>query len=256
MEPIEQNLTSPTPITNANNQKSDKGLKIVVAIACVLAVCGVAFGIFELLQNSKKDSQISDLKAKVENIQTPAQEIPGTNLEPISGEPASNLSFKNSIILSEGANVFSVQFVSDNHYTNRRSIRISISDGAISSCTVVEPSASGSGTVSAGDCQVSGLSGKISMVSKMGSTQMTWPYIAFLLEDGSVEYISATDLTDNFSATVKGKLNFGEKSPVINIIDSVAATRTDQEAGGYQTTVFCHFDGSYTFFDDSLLAES
>jgi len=57
---MEQNA-SVAPVAD-NKQKSGNGLKIVTAIACVVAVCGIGFGVYGMMQVSNKDSQISNLK--------------------------------------------------------------------------------------------------------------------------------------------------------------------------------------------------
>ena len=62
-----QNTDTGIPVvpTVGNNQNSRNGLKITTAIACVVAVCGVGFGVYGMVQNSQKDNQISDLKIQI-----------------------------------------------------------------------------------------------------------------------------------------------------------------------------------------------
>lgn len=65
---MEQNTDTGAPITPAvdnNKQNSNNGLKIATAIACIVAVCGIGFGVYGMIQSSQKDNQISDLKAQV-----------------------------------------------------------------------------------------------------------------------------------------------------------------------------------------------
>ena len=45
--------------------KDKKGLKIVTAIACIVAACGVGFGVYGMIKSSQKDNQISDLKIQI-----------------------------------------------------------------------------------------------------------------------------------------------------------------------------------------------
>ena len=63
---MEQNVDARAPMTPVvdSKQKSGNGLKIVTAIACVVAVCGIGFGVYGMMQSSGKDGQISDLKAQ------------------------------------------------------------------------------------------------------------------------------------------------------------------------------------------------
>ena len=48
-----------------DKQKNGSGLKVATAIACVVAVCGIGFGVYGMIQSSQKDSQISDLKVQI-----------------------------------------------------------------------------------------------------------------------------------------------------------------------------------------------
>lgn len=64
---VDQNTNTEIPVTPVvdNKQKSGKGLKITTAIACIVAVCGIGFGVYGMIQSSQKDGQISDLKAQI-----------------------------------------------------------------------------------------------------------------------------------------------------------------------------------------------
>ena len=64
---MEQNVDAGAPVmpTIDNKQKNGNGLKITTAITCVVAVCGIGFGVYGMMQSSQKDSQISDLKVQI-----------------------------------------------------------------------------------------------------------------------------------------------------------------------------------------------
>ncbi len=66
---MEQNIDANTLVAPVveNKQKSGNGLKIATTIACIVAVCGIGFGVYGMMQSSKKDNQISDLKVQVES---------------------------------------------------------------------------------------------------------------------------------------------------------------------------------------------
>lgn len=66
---MEHNIDTGTSMvpTVDDKQKGGNGLKIATAIACVVAVCGIGFGVYGMMQSSQKDSQISDLKVQIEN---------------------------------------------------------------------------------------------------------------------------------------------------------------------------------------------
>jgi hypothetical protein len=54
-----------TPVVNNKQKSGNGGSKIATAIACVLTICGIGFGVYGMLQSAQKDSQISDLKVQI-----------------------------------------------------------------------------------------------------------------------------------------------------------------------------------------------
>lgn len=63
---MEQNMTAAMPEMGGSKQQGN-GLKIATAIASVIAVCGIGFGVYGMVQSSQKDNQISDLKVQIKN---------------------------------------------------------------------------------------------------------------------------------------------------------------------------------------------
>ncbi|MBR3172881.1 hypothetical protein IKF21_03185 [Candidatus Saccharibacteria bacterium] len=74
---MEQNSDNGVPVAPMveNKQKSGNGLKIAAAIACIVAVCGIGFGIYGMIQSSQKDTQISDLKVEINDRSTKIEEL-------------------------------------------------------------------------------------------------------------------------------------------------------------------------------------
>lgn len=66
---MEQNTETVVPMTPVVNskQKSGNGLKIATVVAYIMAVCGIGFGAYGMMQSSQKDSQISDLKVQIKD---------------------------------------------------------------------------------------------------------------------------------------------------------------------------------------------
>lgn len=64
---MEQNANTGVPMTPVidNEQKNGNSLKIVTLIACVVAVCGIGFGVYGMIQSAQKDGQISDLEVQI-----------------------------------------------------------------------------------------------------------------------------------------------------------------------------------------------
>ena len=84
---MEQNVDASAPVTPAtpvveNKQKGGNGLKIATAIACIVAVCGIGFGVYGMIDaNSTKDSlvlkdaKISDLDNEITKLNTKIDEL-------------------------------------------------------------------------------------------------------------------------------------------------------------------------------------
>ncbi len=51
-----------------NKQKGGNGLKITTAIACVVAACGIGFGVYGMMQSMQKDSQISEKDNQISDL--------------------------------------------------------------------------------------------------------------------------------------------------------------------------------------------
>lgn len=64
---MEQSIDTSAPVVPVedNKQKGGKGWIIATAIVSVVAICGIGFGIYGVMQGLQKDSQISDLEAKI-----------------------------------------------------------------------------------------------------------------------------------------------------------------------------------------------
>ena len=254
-------------------KKESKGMMMGMIMCSVLAIVGIGFGVYgmtkkpeekpaESTANTELETELSEIKQKYSVLQNYVKELEASGTEvpeeakSATETPAStSASFHNAIIASNDATILTQTFQSDDYYNERRSISIDVSNGEITWCKIFKPSEDNYGKKDIGDCKIEGLSGRISAISQMGNTQMSWPYIGFLMEDGSVEYVSAFDLTDKFTASA-GKLNIEFNKPVTNIINSVGVKANNPDAvGGHQTTVFYHSDGSFSVFNDSMVSK-
>lgn len=81
---MEQNTNTGVPITPVidNKQKSGNGLKIATIAACVVAICGVGFGVYGMIDaNSKnniiatKNNEISDLTDQLNSLSAKIDEL-------------------------------------------------------------------------------------------------------------------------------------------------------------------------------------
>lgn len=74
---MEQNTDIGTPVTPTmdDKQKSGNGLKIATVIACVVAACGIGFGVYGMMQSFQKDNQISDLQVEINDKSAKIDEL-------------------------------------------------------------------------------------------------------------------------------------------------------------------------------------
>lgn len=66
---MEQDMTTVAPVVKNDKQGDGKGWKIVTVIASVVAVCGIGFGVYGVVQSLQKDNQIADLETKLEEYE-------------------------------------------------------------------------------------------------------------------------------------------------------------------------------------------
>ena len=66
---MNQDTTVTTPAMDSGKQKDGKGWKLATAIASILAVCGIGFGIYGMTQSIQKDDQITNLKMQLKKYE-------------------------------------------------------------------------------------------------------------------------------------------------------------------------------------------
>ncbi|MGF2565474.1 hypothetical protein ACQUWZ_26760, partial [Ralstonia pseudosolanacearum] len=100
-------------------------------------------------------------------------------------------------------------------------------------------------------CAISGFSGKIAKavlaVSGQDATESN-TRIVFLMEDGTAQYVTTTELIDNENVTAK-KLDID--GTVVDIVHA-GVTEKDAVVGGGATTLFVLSDGSTVSFSKFL----
>ena len=67
---MEQNTTTTMPVMDNSNQKSGNGLKIATTVAFIVAICGIGFGAYGMIQNTQKDEEISKKDAQITNLES------------------------------------------------------------------------------------------------------------------------------------------------------------------------------------------
>ncbi len=250
-------------------EKKGKGLIAGMVACAILAVGGVAFGVYGMMQSSQKDNQISDLKVQIEDSNGKITALETDEIK-VSDDSqtitiSDSITKKQNPIISATAPKYYNLGISSPRYTVNGTeyyATLNIKDGDVSSCALythttkfvdydmVETNRFDR------DCSgVNGISGKIYKAVTIGEGQdASMNSVAFIMEDGTVEYVSGesmvTEIVDNGVANIKGTLSIDGF-----VIDAftVGVGEDGAKAGGYATTIFVLSDGNYIKYDASML---
>ena len=109
---MEQDVSVAAPVVDDSNQNNRKGWKIATIVTSVVAICGIGFGVYGMMQGLNKDSRISDLENQIKELSVVK---PDSNEEEEESEPnlvgvSSFESFSNNLINKIKALDDTVQF--------------------------------------------------------------------------------------------------------------------------------------------------
>ena len=251
----------------AAKASSGNGLKITAIITSILAICGVGFGVYGMMQGMQKDSQISDLKIQIEGQDGKVTTLETDEIK-ISDDSQTitinDTKKSNPTISGEGSTQYLITTdtpyypVDDTDYY----VSLVLKDGAINSCNLFTHKSEWVGndmTVENkfyGNCEgINGISGKIykAVIAGRGQSSQS-SNLAFIMEDGTVSYIPAKDFVEaavnGETAEIKGKLKIDGF-----VVDAINANvgSSEQPTSYYGATIMVLSDGSYLEFSDSML---
>lgn len=63
---MEQDTAATMPVMDSGKQNNGKGWKIATAVASIVAVCGIGFGVYGFIDSNNKSQEIANLKTQVE----------------------------------------------------------------------------------------------------------------------------------------------------------------------------------------------
>lgn len=225
--------------------KNNKGLKIVTIVMSILALAGVGFGIYGMLQSFDKDRQISDLKVQVKNsngttttLKTP--EVSTTTEDGTTvtiSDSATTLGLSPVIMNSniEGSTDMSYvlslrQALYSNGSTEEKEWVISSHEGELH-CGVMK---SGSNNV-VDECDLSAHSGKVANIQKANIGNGIMQYILITTDAGEIEYFNDDP---NGDYRVLKKLNLPKKVSQI-----YTNAESEAHAGGGSDALIIYTDG-------------
>ena len=242
--------TQSTQPSKAKKSKANKPLIATAIVCAVLAVAGIGFGVYGMLQTNSKSSEISELKVQISDKDKIISEFESDGLA-IVGEDSQititdSATTSNPIISSTDQTSFMPTYESPKYYTDGYvpdRATISLEDGAIKSCATFHDD-----TIVNQNCNISGLSGSIYKIVTAGEGQGVYlDEVAFIMTDGSVQYIKLSDLVDDGNATVQGTY------PIDGfVVDGITANAFTKGSlyGGYSTTIFILSNGSQISYGD------
>ena len=183
---MEQSAETGAPMVPVveNKQKSGNGLKIATAIACIVAVCGIGFGVYGMIQSFQKDNQISNLNTQIKDLK-----------ESIAIEPSESTipadiyeNFADNLAKNNAATVFGYYY----HWTSSDNIKRTVASRIENSHLTVTD-------IDNGDTVIAEADGIISAYYvEIGNGGV--PYMYLIKKDGSVARI---DISENGTRTIE-----------------------------------------------------
>ena len=257
---MEQNATATMPVMDSGKQASGKGWKIATAIVSVVAVCGIGFGVYGMLQSSQKDNQISDLKVQVEDSNGKITTLETEKIE-TSDENGTTVTITDSTIAKTNPVIISsnVDGSVGDGYTDVYTLVVSsglYSDGNVNKHWSLSSSEGdlvckiedNNNTV-IDDCDISAHSGKVSNIYSVGLGNGIEDYMLVLTDSGEIEYLS--DAGEDYK--VLKKLNLPKKvSQVYSDISSRSISDSGQYLGAGRDALIVYSDGQIADFYDIM----
>lgn len=228
----------------AKPQKSSKMfiLATILITSAITIPASITLSAFFINQNKNgTNTNTSSFSSSSDTTVAPAVPVEKPAEEPIPSPKNTNSQFSNPIIT--GTTITFSSSTEPNQSNEPHYLNITVKDGEIVSCTINKQTNNGGGT-SVGECQITGITGKIYKIANLGKGQMAYhDKVAFILEDGSVDYLPLENAILNNNFQIAGKL--GVDRQVVDIIPVLGSN--------YGTYAIVFSDGSYIEYDDSLL---
>ena len=167
-----------------NKQKGGNGLKIATAIACVVAVCGIGFGAYGMIQSFQKDNQISNLNTQIKDLKESIAIEPSEST--ISADIYEN--FVNNLSKNNSVTVFGYYY----HWTGSDNIKRTVASRIENSHLTITDTDNGDTVIAEADGIIS------AYYVEIGNGGV--PYMYLIKKDGSVARI---DISENGTRTIE-----------------------------------------------------
>lgn len=266
MEPNQRTNNRTDVVANAqddiaftNKPRAGKGMIMALVCAVVLAVGGIGFGVWAMIDGNQKvaqkDEKIRKLDEELEK-QGVSINMEEENIE-INGR-------KNPVIeSSDPKESYSIFFDSSIMNTNSNNedhiLSIVLNEGKTQRCELGVRRSETFGdhsfysTQKINDCVISGLDGEIYKIVEFGAGQdNSGSQIGFIMTDGRVKYFSLYNAVENNDYSIRGDVKIDGR---VTDVAEIRVSPTEAPVGGYGSSVFVLDDGSFVKFDESMLKQ-
>ncbi len=240
METLNANQ-SDISVTTVMPKKKSSGMLFGLIIMTILALGGVGFGVWAMMDG---DSRVEAAKNTCASVGTKCDVPEDSNRDnPIiqDADPTIDVTvlFKSSDVQANGE--------------NHNQLQIVIEKGKIKSCEygpVVHSPYGGEQSSDFKDCSIA-VTGNIYKVIEFGSGHQdnTYNYIGFLMTDGTIDYFPLYDAFDKNDFSIKGKIILDKK--IIDVVEASVFTG-DYSFGG---SMFVLNDGSTKLFENNMISK-
>lgn len=264
--PVQSTTTEPEK-GSAQTPKTPKLPWICVLISGIIAIAGLAFGIYGMT-SSGNTANTENLKVQVKNADGSTTTLEADKIENKDGENIITvdepLATKNPIITktleeddSTAKYTMSKSFhIYDYNTGANYKLDVSIVNGEIEKCELIDPADQVSGDLLIRNCKIDGLSKKIYKMSTFAHGQLGNPPVAFILEDGTIEYFKLDDAINSATLTVKKAKTNGFVVDVVDELGVFTNSKDGTSPAGGVTTAIIYSDGTFDYYNpETMLPE-
>ncbi len=182
---------------DGGKQRNGNGLKIATIIASIIAVCGIGFGVYGMMQGFKKDGQISDLKIQIKNLEKAATIGLSETTKPSESTTMTDIyeNFANNLSKNNSVTVFGYYY----HWTGSDNIKRTVASKIENSHLTITDMDNGNVVIAEADGIIS------AYFVEVGNGGV--PYMYLIKKDGSVARI---DISENGARTIENLDGYGK----------------------------------------------
>ena len=233
---------SGSDIVFRNEPKSNKGMIAGMVCLALLAIGGISFGVWAMMDGNAK---VEQLNSRIDSLKQQDSELQEDNNNVAVAAVDNDNDYENPIIRSSSSDE-EFRIWLESSIVDEKRMEIGVKDGKVDICSIYNRSGA-----FISDCTINGITGEIFDMIEFGEGQDNGgSNIGFIMTDGTVQYFPFVEAMNNNSFVIKGKL--GLDGFITNAINITAGPTDPGVVGGYGSTIFVLRDGSYVKYDESM----